>query len=92
MPALDDYKQLLGKSPFSEIKVWSENADRYFPNVEAMLGWLDHPSIVPFKQHLKADVAERFHQAAAARMIEYTKQADGTCFETFRRMNVSACK
>jgi trans-aconitate 2-methyltransferase len=57
-----------------------------------MLGWLDHPSIVPFKQHLDPAVAQRFHEAAAARMIAYTKQADGTCFETFRRINVSAQK
>lgn len=92
MPPLDDYQQLLGDSPFSDSKLWGENADRYFPNVETMLGWLEQPSIVPFKQHLDSDAAERFHKAAAARMIEYTKQADGTCFETFRRINVSARK
>ena len=90
MPTIDSYKRLLSDSPFSDAKVWGENADRYFPNVEAMLGWLDQPAIVPFKQHLDEPMAERFHEAAAARMIEYTKQDDGTCFETFRRINVFA--
>jgi len=92
MPTLDDYKRLFGESPFLDAKIWGENADRFFPNVEAMLGWIDHPSIVPFKRHLDELVAERFHKAAAARMIETTKQDDGTCFETFRRINVLAHK
>ncbi len=92
MPTIDSYKRLLSDSPFSDAKVWGENADRYFPNVETMLGWLDQPAIVPFKQHLDEPMAERFHEAAAARMIEYTKQDDGTCFETFRRINVLAHK
>jgi trans-aconitate methyltransferase len=92
MPAIDEYQRLLADSPFTDFKVWGENADRYFPTVEAMLGWVDHPSIVPFKRHLKRDVADRFHQLAAARMVELTKQPNGTCFETFRRINVSARK
>jgi len=92
MPAVDDYQRLLADSPFTDFKVWGENADRYFPNGEAMLGWLDHPSIVPFKRHLNANLADRFHKLAAVRMIELTRQSDGTCFETFRRINVSARK
>ncbi len=92
MPTIDSYKRLLSDSPFSDVKVWGENADRYFPNVEAMLGWLDQPSIVPFKQHLDEPVAARFHEKAAARMIETSRQDDGTCFETFRRINVFAHK
>ena len=93
MPAVDAYERLVAQTPFSETaQTWGENADRYFPDVEAMLGWLDHPSIVPFKQHLKKDLAERFHAAVAARMIKETRQPDGTCFETFRRINVLARK
>src|SRR6185369_6658472 len=38
MPATDEYRSLLADSPFTDFEVWGENADRYFPNVEAMLG------------------------------------------------------
>lgn len=92
MPPLDEYKRLVDESPFREVTIWGENADRFFPKVDAMLGWLEQPSIVPFKNRLNPDLAERFHRAAAARMIELTKQEDGTCFETFRRINVLAKK
>jgi trans-aconitate methyltransferase len=92
MPSVDAYQKMLNDSPFQGAQVWSENADRYFPNVAAMQGWLDQPSIVPFKQHLQEPLATAFHEAAAIRMVELTKQPDGRCFETFRRINVSARK
>jgi len=89
MPSVDDYELLVRDSPFKEANVWGENADRYFPNAEAMLDWIDHPAIVPFNQHLHGQLAELFHAALAVRMVEETKQNDGTCFEMFRRVNVS---
>ena len=90
MPTLETYEGLLAASPFAEYRVWGENADRHFPDEAALLGWIDHPSIVPFKQHLAPDAAERFHAAVAECMVERTRQADGTYFETFRRINVLA--
>ena len=57
-----------------------------------MLGWVDHPAIVPFKQYLDPDLAENFHKTVAEIMVETTKQKDGTCFEMFRRINVLAYK
>ena len=92
MPSVEAYESLTKHSDFKDAEVWGENADRYFPDTEAMLGWLDHPAIVPFKQHLDPETAESFHKVVANRMIEETKQPDGTCFETFRRINLLAKK
>jgi trans-aconitate 2-methyltransferase len=92
MPTIECYQGLASESPFSDAEIWPENADRYFPNTTAMLGWLEQPSIVPFKQHLSKPMAERFHQLAAQRMLELTTQPDGTCFENFRRINILAKK
>lgn len=92
MPTIDAYERLIGQSPFVDAATRGENADRYFPDSEAILGWIDHPSIVPFKQHLDAHTGERFHAAVAARMLDETRQADGTFFETFRRIDVVARK
>lgn len=90
MPRLEDYEALIARSPYSAFEVWGESADRFFPNDDAMLAWIDHPAIVPFKQHRGSPLAERFHDAVAEQMIAQTRQPDGTCFETFRRINVMA--
>ena len=92
MPSVAAYEQTLWDSPFSQCKVWGEIADHYFPDEQAILAWLAQPSIVPFKQHLNGSLAERFHQQAAARLVEASKQPDGTCFQAFRRINVMATK
>jgi trans-aconitate 2-methyltransferase len=89
MPRLDDYSKLVEEFPFKEKKVWGENADRYFPNIDAMVKWVDQPSLVPFLKHIK-NVGEKkhFRNMVVDEMIKETKQEDATCFETFRRINV----
>ncbi len=56
------------------------------------INWIDQPSLVPFL----ACVGERDHAAfrdAVVRwMVERTRQPDGRCFETFRRINLLARK
>jgi len=82
----------LDRIPFAEKEVWCEDADRYFESIEVMVKWIDQPSIVPFL----ACIAERdkkcFRDTVVERMIKRTLKDDGTCFETFRRMNVRARK
>lgn len=92
MPTVEEYKSLVAKVPFSNQNVWGENADRYFPTVDAMIQWIDQPGMVPFMGYLDTVRQGSFREFVINRMIEETRQADGTCFETFRRMNVLAVK
>jgi trans-aconitate methyltransferase len=57
-----------------------------------MVGWIDQPSLVPFRQHLAGPTGERFREQVIARMTARAREADGRCFETFRRINVFARK
>jgi trans-aconitate 2-methyltransferase len=92
MPAADAYLALAESSGLRHIHVWGENADRYFPDEEAMIRWVDQPSLVPFLAHIKAENKKAFRGYVVKRMTEETRQDDGRCFETFRRINVVATK
>jgi trans-aconitate methyltransferase len=92
MPTIEEYEKLLEMYSFREAKVWGENADIYFPNKEAMIGWVDQPSLVPFLKHIDGPGKSAFRDAVVERMVEETIQDDGRCFETFRRINVLAKK
>jgi len=92
MPTVDEYKILADSSELQDVRVWGENADRFFPDEEAMIRWIDQPSLVPFVAQLPDSAKDLFRNFVVNRMIEETKQNDGTCFETFRRINISAMK
>jgi len=87
-PNPEEYEALLSHTEFLNYKVWKENKDRYFPDEESMIGWIEQPSIVPFLAVLPEDLKKLFRNIVVERMIERTKQQDGTYFETFRRINV----
>ncbi|MCG8343862.1 MAG: hypothetical protein MI685_01725 [Chlorobiales bacterium] len=74
------------------MKVRGQNADRYFPGKEAMIRWVDQPSLVLLLSHLPENRRAPFRNYVVQRMIEETIQPDGTCFETFRRINLLAEK
>lgn len=92
MPSVDEYKDLLNNSVFSEIIVDEENRDRYFTTVDEMTGWLDQPTIVPFLQRIPETIKPTFRQEIITAMLHKTIQPDGRCFETFRRLLVIAKK
>ncbi|WP_446786489.1 class I SAM-dependent methyltransferase [Macellibacteroides fermentans] len=92
MPKIEEYRVLVEKFKFKEIKVWEENSDRYFSSSEEMTKWIDQPSIVPFLKHLDEKDKTEFRDIVVQKMMNATKQEDGTCFETFRRINVYARK
>ena len=92
MPEIEEYQTLMKKLPYREVKVWGENADRYFPDADSITKWIDQPSLVPFKAILQPPSRGFFRDLIVQKMLEATKQADGTYFEIFRRTNVSARK
>jgi len=92
MPTINQYEEIIKKIHFREFRVWHENADRYFPDMNAMTGWIDQPSIVPFLKYLDDDHKKQFRDMVVDQMIRETRQDDGTCFETFRRVNLFAMK
>jgi trans-aconitate methyltransferase len=92
MPAVDEYRALLDEVSFTEKKVWSENGDKHFESAEAMVKWIDQPSLVPFLGYVAGEDRQRFRDAVVERMIEETQEGDGKFFETFRRINVLAKK
>jgi trans-aconitate methyltransferase len=90
MPQVDTYRQLVERTRFRDSKVWPDKADRFFSDEDAMIKWIDQPAIVPFLRHMPTDKGKTFRDLVVSRMILRTKQSDGTCFETFRRINVLA--
>ncbi len=92
MPSVDEYENNLKDFVFSELNVWSENTDRFFPDKEAMIGWVNQPNIVPFLKNIPEDKKELFREIVIEQMIKETLQENGQCFETFRRINVLAKK
>jgi trans-aconitate methyltransferase len=57
-----------------------------------MVKWVDQPSLVPFLSFVADMDREAFRSFVVNRMIDKAQQNDGRCFETFRRINVSAQK
>ena len=92
MPSKEEYEKLIAKTGFSNVHITHENADRYFADCDEMVRWIDQPSIVPFIKCLPDGQKENFRNTVIDRMIERTKQPDGRCFETFRRINIKARK
>lgn len=92
MPAVDEYKNLAESSGFRNVRVWGENADRHFPDEQAMIRWIDQPSLVPFLARVDDRSKDAFREFVVGKMIVQTREKDGRCFETFRRINVSAIR
>lgn len=92
MTSKENYQALMKPVGFSEMEILEKNKDRYFSDADELIGWIDQPSIVPFLVKLPEEKKEAFRQDVIQSMIERTKQPDGTCFETFRRLNITAVK
>lgn len=92
MPSKSEYEKLLCGCGFSSVKLNYINADRYFADAEEMIKWINQPSIVPFIEQIPDEKKEIFRQNVIDMMISKTKQPDGRCFETFRRINLMAIK
>lgn len=91
-PGLAEYEAVLSGSPFGEWRAWLEPKEQRFPGAEALGGWMDNPSLIPFVRALPAQLRKPFRDAVVADMLGRTLQPDGTHLERFRRMNVWARK
>lgn len=92
MPSKTEYENLTKDIGFSKIVITEENADRYFADAEEMIKWIDQPSIVPFIKCVPDDAKISFRNEVIDEILKRTLQSDGTCFETFRRLNVVLTK
>jgi len=92
MPTTDAYRRLLTINNFREIRIWDENADRYFKDVDEMIDWIDQPAIVPFITRINDSKKMGFRKAVIDKMVSITREEDGRCFETFRRINIHGKK
>lgn len=92
MPTKEEYEKLMTNVGFCKVNIEDENADRYFLDCDEMIKWIDQPSIVPFINHIPTEKKEAFRHAVIEMMIDQTKQSDGRCHETFRRINIQATK
>jgi len=93
MPKLDDYERLVNESEFRAKKVWGKVTDAYFGSVDEMIGWIDQPCLVPFLGYIdNEEHKNQFRDIVIQHMIRRTRQDDGRCFETGRRINVLAHK
>ena len=92
MPAKEEYEKLAAAAGFPTYDITEVNRDRYFADADEMIKWIDQPCIVPFLSILPDDVSTDFRDDVIQAMVERTQQKDGTCFETFRRIHVTAGK
>ncbi len=92
MPSKYQYEELIAKIGFSEFTVTEVNRDRYFPSSDDMIRWIDQPCIVPFIEQIPDTLKSAFREDVIEKMSANTQQQDGTCFETFRRLQIYARK
>ena len=92
MPSKSHYTELMSNIGFSHFTITEVNWDRFFPTSDNMIKWIDQPSIVPFIECIPDTLKSTFRKEVIEEMLERTQQPDGTCFETFRRLQVYAQK
>ncbi len=92
MPAKSRYTELIANIGYSHFTVTEVNRDRYFSTSDEMIKWIDQPCIVPFMKCIPDTLKNSFRKEVIEEMLERTHQPDGTCFETFRRLQVYAQK
>lgn len=92
MPSKSQYEKLMSHTGFSNYTIMEVNRDRYFPNAEEIIKWIDQPCIVPFIKYIPDKIKESFRNEVITEMLKRTQQTNGTYFETFRRLKIYAEK
>lgn len=92
MPTKLQYEELISSIGFTAFTVEEINKDKYFSSSDAIINWIDQPSIVPFLEQVPHELKTSFRDEIIKEMLNRTQQQDGTYFETFRRIKVYAEK
>ena len=92
MPSKNYYTELISDIGYSHFTITEVNRDRFFPSSDEIIKWIDQPCLVPFIECIPNTHKSAFRKEVIEEMLERTKQPDGTCFETFRRLQVYAQK
>lgn len=92
MPHWEDYREDIMQAGFVNLEVREENRDRLFPTRDAIISWIDQPTIVPFLSALPEEQREEFEDRVVKQMLDASRQTDGSYRETFRRIHVLAEK
>lgn len=92
MPTKLQYEELISSIGFTAFTVEEINKDKYFSSSDAIINWIDQPSIVPFLEQVPHELKTSFRNEIIKEMLNRTQQQDGTYFETFRRIKVYAEK
>ncbi|MEW6751167.1 MAG: methyltransferase domain-containing protein [Candidatus Latescibacterota bacterium] len=90
MPEPAQYEALLAAAGFPRYQVQGQVRDRRFPDTASLVRWIDQPGLVPFLPSLPERERAAFRDNVVSEMVELTMQADGTCLEAFRRLEVMA--
>jgi trans-aconitate 2-methyltransferase len=72
------------------VEVWGEKADRFFQDAEALIRWIDQPSLIPFLPRVSEQERASFRADVINRMLSATLWENGKYFEQFRHTNVPA--
>lgn len=92
LPAKEQYHGLISDVGYSDFTITEVNRDRYFPTADEMINWIDQPCIVPFLECIPDSLKSTFRREVIEAMLKKAQQPDGTCFETFRRLQIYARK
>lgn len=92
MPSVNLYNGLLEEAGLEDTQVWIEPVNHRFTDGAEMTGWLDQPCLAPFVAQLGGELGQAFRQAVVDKMLDRTRQPDGSFMERFRRINVLARK
>lgn len=92
MPSKSQYEEMVSAAGFSDFAIAEINRDRYFADSDEMIKWINQPCIVPFIECIPDILKDTFRKEVIEEMTGRTRQANGTCFETFRRLKVYAEK
>lgn len=92
MPAASEFEHAVKSAGFTGAAVRTVDRSHVFADRDALIAWIDQPSIVPFLAYLPPELRQSFRENVINRTTAATLQPDGTYLESFWRLQVEARK